>query len=289
MINVAQEIIRESTSLPSMPTVVAELSSLLRDDRAGATDFERVVRHDPALTANLLRLANSAYFGLRREISSVRQAIALLGSDRVFELAASAWFCHVLPESIPGYDISAKSLWLHSIAAAVLCEQLTGALRLKPPEMAFTAGLLHDIGKIVIGTQLAKKSEIIVKGTADPAKSFAQIEVEAIGTDHAEVGALLCKSWHLPEALEWSARWHHFPNDCPEYVDQQLVDLVHLSNTIAHSLGFGADVYQITREAKPDTFERLLVDDSALDRVTSDTTVSQIWEMGQLVSGGISC
>ena len=289
MMSVAEKVIKEAQSLPSVPSVVAELSSLLRDERAGAADFERVVRYDPALTANLLRLANSAYFGLRREVSSVRQAIAFLGTDRVFELATSAWFCQVLPERVPGYDISAKSLWLHSIATGILSEQLAAALKLKPPDMAFTSGLLHDIGKLVVGTLLHDRADMIVSDMNENGRSFVESEKAALGTDHTEVGGLLCRIWQLPPSLEWSARWHHFPGECPPEVDQPLVDLIHLSDCLAHSLGFGADVCPEAREIKSETIERLLVDDSALDRATSDDTVSQIWEMGQLVSGGISC
>ncbi len=86
-----EKIIRECNALPTLPSVIADMARLLDDDNTGAADFEKVVRPDPALTANLLKLANSAYFGARRQIVSVRQAIVFLGTDRIFELAATAW------------------------------------------------------------------------------------------------------------------------------------------------------------------------------------------------------
>lgn len=284
-----KSIIERTRALPTVPTVLAELALLLRDENAKAQDFERVIRPDPALTANLLRLANSAYFGFRRNISSVRQAIALLGTDRVFELATSAWFCTVLPERIPGYDVSAKSLWIHSVAVAVLSEQLAAACGIRPPGMVFTAGLLHDIGKLVIGSLLVDKLDVILTDIRENEMSFVDAERRALSMDHAEVGEILCEMWNLPPCIAKVAGRHHNPHGVSGDEDQTLVDLIHLADGLAHSLGFGYDIGEMARTVDGQALERLLITESAVDRAVSDGVLNQIWEMGDMVSGGITC
>jgi HD-like signal output (HDOD) protein len=284
-----RKIIEQTKALPTTPTVVAALASLLKDENARAQDFEQVIRPDPSLSANLLRLANSAYFGGGRKVSTVRQAVAFLGTERIFEIAASAWFCKALPERIPGYDVSAKSLWIHSVAVGVLCEKLAETCRLHPPEMAFTAGLLHDIGKLVIGTLLMDKFDNVLLEVQNKNRSFIEAERAALSTDHAEMGEMLCDIWNLPKPIGWAAGYHHIPSDAPPEADQSLVDLIHLADGLAHSLGFGYDVGKIDATVDGDVLERLFITESNIESTANEKVLHQIWEMGDLVAGGITC
>ena len=284
-----KEIIKEVETLPSLPIVVAKMAAMLNDDSSGAADFERVVRPDPALTTNLLKLANSPFFGARRQISTVRQAIAFLGTERLFELVTSAWFSKTLPRRIPGYDVTAKSLWLHSVAVGILNEQLARAAHIPTPDMAFTAGLLHDIGKVAAGAILAEQIDVVFVELNVADHDMLQAEREVLGINHAEVGGILCKEWQLPENLEWAARWHHDPNGAPPGVNQELVDLTHLADCLAHNLGFGSDIKEQTRQVAPEVLDRLILDVPTIDAAVSSDVTGQIWEMGELVSGGISC
>jgi putative nucleotidyltransferase with HDIG domain len=201
--------------------------------------------------------------------------------------------CSVLPYRIPGYDISAKSLWLHSVATGVLCERLASALRIKPPDLLFTAGLLHDIGKLVVGALLVGQSERILQEINNNGTTFFKAEQTLLDTDHAEIGALLCETWALPPALAWTARWHHSPNEAVEHaserLDLTLIDLVHLADGLAHTLGFGADIGALSRTIENETMDRLLVDKQSIDQTVSETVINCIWEMGDMVAGGISC
>ncbi|MCP4601417.1 MAG: HDOD domain-containing protein [Proteobacteria bacterium] len=279
----AREVLRTAKGLPTLPTVVAHLASLLNDDSAGAAQFERVIKPDPAITANLLRLVNSAYFGVNREVTSVRQAIAFLGIKQVFEVAASASFKQILPNKIPGYEIDSTSFWKHSVAVAAMSERLVQATGNKSPDLMFTAGLLHDIGKLAIGSLIVKESEEIHNHMWRDNTSFVAAENEALGTDHTEVGELMAEEWNLPQAVEWATRWHHHPDEAPDEADQELVDLVHVADGMAHAFGFGADVGELKRTMKDGPMERLGLKVQDLELTACETT-SQIHEMGEIFS-----
>lgn len=279
-----REVLRKAKGLPTLPTAVARLAALLDDETAGAADFEKIVKPDPALTANLLRLANSAFFGARRQITSVRQAIALMGVRRVFELAASASFSRVLPNRIPGYEIDAKGFWRHSVAVAVLAEHLVKRAGRRPPEMTFTAGLLHDIGKLAIGSVLVEESEEILSRMWGSDVSFVQAEKNVIGTDHTEVGDVMAEEWNLPLAVSWAIRWHHDPGGAPDEADRLLVDLIHISDVVSQSLGFGADVGGLARTVDEASVKRVGLSVQEVETVAGEA-IDQIKEMDALLSG----
>lgn len=275
-----EKILKKIDSLPTLPTAVAQLSRLIASPTASAKDFEAVIKPDPSLTANLLRLANSAYFGLRREVTSVKQAITLLGNKRVFEIAASAGFSKIIPVNLPGYRIQSADFWLHSIAVAVLSERLASELRVKAPGLLFTAGLLHDLGKLAIGSFLEEEESALLDRLSNEDVAFSTAEKELLGTDHCEVGAELGQQWDLPDAVIWTARWHHQPADAGD-VDSILVDLVHLADAMAHMFGYGADVGGLSRTVDKEVASRLGFDVHSIEAVSSETE-SQIREMGDM-------
>ncbi len=279
----ASEVLRQAEALPTFSVVVARLSSLIRNDQVGAGEYENVIRLDPALTANLLRLANSPFFGLRRKVTSVRQAITLMGIKRIFELATSASFSRILPPKIPGFEIDAADLWKHSVAVAIMAERLARATRMNPPEMVFTAGLLHDIGKLAIGALLLDEQARVQNTMQNEDMSFVGAEHAVIGTDHTEVGALMAKEWDLPHEVEWAVRWHHSPGSAPEHVNQSLIGLVHVADCLAHSIGYGADVGDLSRKMEDGTAERLGIKVQDLE-LTAGDTVEQIREMGEMLT-----
>lgn len=266
-----EHILAKVDVLPTLPTAVARLWSLLQDDTTSARDFEDVIAPDPALTANLLRLANSAYFGLRREVVSVAHAVTVLGTKRVFEVAASAGFAKTMPKNIPGYDVDAATFWNHCIAVAILSERLSSELGLDTPSLTFTSGLLHDIGKLVIGSFLLEDSIQVLSRMRTDEIGFVEAEREVLGTDHAKVGATLADRWDLPEAIGLVARWHHAPDEAPQDADQTLVDLVHTADGLAHSLGYGTDVGELARNVDPQTMDRLNLKVQRLETVACDT------------------
>ena len=270
--------------LPALSATALRLAELARDDRSGAADFERVVRPDPALTANLLRVANSAYFGLRCRAESVRQAVTVLGVKRVSEVAAAVALAPVIPSRLPGYELEASAFWLHSVAVAVLAERLSLQLGLRCPEQTFTAGLLHDIGKLAIGAFVADDAPSILIRTRG-GLPFVAAEQAVLGVDHGQVGGLMAEAWSLPSAAAAAARWHHAPGAAPEGAPQALIDLVHVADGLAHTLGLGADAGELARGVDAGVEDRLGFRVRDLEQ-TAGKSLDEIRELASLFAPG---
>jgi putative nucleotidyltransferase with HDIG domain len=238
--------------LPTLPSSVARLSALARDERSSARDYQEVITHDPALTTNLLRLANSAFFGRPRQVTSVRQAVTFLGTKRVVEVALAAAFSGVLPEALPGYGIQAATFWRHCVAVAVLSERIADDRALSKDCDGFTCGLLHDIGKLVTSAYLARQTGEIMESIWGQRQVFIVAEHQILGADHAEIGAAVAEKWNLPEAVCAVVRWHHSPSRRGERGaedgEADLVDVVHVADCLAHAFGFGTDIGELSRE-----------------------------------------
>ncbi len=219
-------------SIGTVPTSSAQLFSLIGNAKAGPEDFERVVRPDLGLTANLLKCANSVLYRGSREITSAREAINRMGLRRVFEVAASASFAQTIPQHLTGYQMGADEYWAHAVAVAVLADRIGRAAGFTYPDLAFTSGLLHDLGKVVVATSLGGQHEA-------PIFTSVEQEREALGTDHAELGEQLALRWRLPKEICGAARWHHEPDSAPTATLRSLATVVQLADGTAHVAGYG--------------------------------------------------
>ncbi|HEY0883492.1 MAG TPA: HDOD domain-containing protein, partial [Archangium sp.] len=248
----ASDIVARFDSLGTVPTAVAQVFGLINDPKATMADFERVVRPDVGLTTNLLRCANSAYYRATREITSVRDAIARMGMRRVFEVAASASFAKTVPGVLSGYGTSALTYWEHSVAVAVLADRVGREAGFTYPDLAFTAGLLHDLGKVVVAQWIDQHPELHVP---DGTLQTAEAEHELLGATHAEFGEALCLKWNLPKDIAGAARWHHAAGDAPTATLRYLATVIQVADEAAHAAGFGEG--HGDRPYDPEALERL--------------------------------
>ena len=220
------------SSFPSMPRAVVKLRALLQEDHPPLDEIERILRHDPGLATNVLRLANSAYFGLSQKVGSLKQAVMLLGVKRFAQIAVSACMNKTMGEAIEGYNLSPGELWLHSIAVANTAEALAKNRKIAETDDVFTPALVHDIGKLVLGKfvkeELQKIENIAAKGV-----SLVLAEHMTFGTDHAEIGALILSKWSLPADIVNAVRRHHHPERLKNSSIQS--DIVYLSNMMCQS------------------------------------------------------
>ncbi len=223
-------------AFPGMPTTAAKLLPLLDDADSTASEIESILKYDPGLTANILKLTNSAYFGIPTRVSSVKQAIVLLGWKRLLQVVMTICMSPLMNKTIPGYDLPRGALWQHSIAVSVAAEILVKALKIPDADEVFTAALLHDVGKLILGgfvkEDLEHIEDMVTKGiTFDVAESMV------LGTNHAEIGGQILNKWSFPSELVSAVQWHHDPESCEENCN--LSDIVHVANTVGLMTGFG--------------------------------------------------
>ncbi|MBW2164918.1 MAG: HDOD domain-containing protein [Deltaproteobacteria bacterium] len=261
-------ILAKVKSFPSMPEAAAKLLKLLDNPDATAAQIGQILRYDPGLTANLLRLTNSAYFGLPCQVGSVNQAVVLLGWKKLIQLVMASCVNAVMGKPVPGYDLPAGELWRHSIAVSVAAEGLAKELKVSASEEIFTAALLHDVGKLVLGGFVKGDLEKI-ETEASRGISFEVAEHMVLGTDHTEVGAQILKNWSFPPALVNAVRWHHDPDSAGK--TDTLVDIVHVANILCLMIGIGVGREGLCYEPSPLATKRLGLRTNDLEMVASRT------------------
>jgi len=261
-------ILTKVKSFPSMPGAAEKLLKMLDNPDMTAAQIEQILRYDPGLTANLLKLTNSAYFGLPCKVGSVGQAVVLLGWKRLIQLVMASCVNAIMGKPVPGYDLPAGELWRHSIAVSVAAEDLAKELKISAPENIFTAALLHDVGKLVLGSFVKEDLEEI-EIEASRGISFELAEHMVLGTNHAEIGAQILKSWSFPPALVNAVRWHHDPDSAGK--TDTLVDIVHVANILCLMIGIGVGREGLCYKPSPLATKRLGLKTNDLEMVASRT------------------
>ena len=263
-----RKIVSKIRTLPSISGVAPKILSLLDDPNSSAEQVQEILRLDPGLTANILKLTNSAYFGLPNKVGSVKQAVVLLGWRRLIKIVLATCVNAVMDKPIPGYDLPPGELWRHSVAVSVTAEGLMKELGLEVDDEIFTAALLHDLGKLVMGEFVAKDLEAI-RSAAEKGAPFQIAEREILGTDHAEIGGMLLKNWSFPSKMIEAVRWHHDP-DLAENPGT-LIDIVHVANVLCLMLGIGAGIEGLHYQPSSTVTRRLGIKPKQLEMVASQT------------------
>lgn len=210
-----ERILAKLSSVVAIPTASVDLVRLVQEPDVPNSRLAKGIEYDPSLTSNLLRLANSAYFGFSRSVSTVRDAIFLLGRNEIFQLVVASVVGKMTKQSVRGYGLSPGELWDHLMGVAVVSRRLGETLHPKIPSYTFTAGLLHDIGKVVLGTFGEVDPEPIMELAEQERTDLVSAERRILGIDHAEVGARLLENWNVPAYLAEVVRWHHEPGKDP--------------------------------------------------------------------------
>lgn len=217
----AASLIESIDELPPLPAVAARVMAMVEDDTTSASDLAQVLATDQALTAKLIRLSNSAYYGFARQVTTVREAVTLLGFRQVREVAIATSlmnaFKRPVPDPVPdtdGFDLDL--FWGHSVAVAVAAEVVAKKTRSARPQDAFTAGILHDIGRLVLRMVRPREFAEAVALARAGAMSLGEAEAETIGLSHQEVGRALGAKWKFPSPLLDAVRLHHDATLTPE-------------------------------------------------------------------------
>lgn len=228
----AAELVRDHIDLVSLPEVCMQVQSVADDPRSTASDMGAVIAQDPALTARLLQLVNSAYFGFPAKVETVTRAVSLVGLRQLKTLALAVSAVELF-DRVPAEHVSMVSFWSHSIFCGLLSRELASACRVLHGERLFVAGLLHDIGRLMIYSHRPGEAERIHRHMDSNGIDLTAAERSVLGYDHAELGGVLLKSWQLPDALQTAVAYHH---DEQRACSSLEAAIVHLANVATHSL-----------------------------------------------------
>ncbi|HEY3860726.1 MAG TPA: HDOD domain-containing protein [Verrucomicrobiae bacterium] len=244
----ATEIIGQVKELPMVPDTARKMLTMLNRADTHRDELIRMLRCDNVLTAKLLRVCNSAHTGLKNPVASIDQAVLLLGDNTIFRMVCAIGFGGSMGFTLPGYSAEANGLWGHSLSTGMGAEYLTEveAYGEFQPSMAFTAGLLHDIGKLVLNQALSPKCRTEIRALMSM-DNLSRVDAErlVLGASHAEIGACLLQKWALPEVIIEAVANHHSPIVQPAV---QLSAVVYLANCAAHLCGptpGGSDAFAI--------------------------------------------
>ncbi len=213
--------IREISHIATLPEITLRIIELVEDPNSTAQDLHKLISNDPALSSRILKVVNSAFYGLPGQVGSINRAIVLLGLNAVKNIAIAASLGKLFRGGSLTPDFSARALWDHCIATAVASRSLANTLNIGMADEAFLAGLMHDIG-IVVEIQFDRHALIEVLGqlTVDdegnPTADMLELELAAFGATHQDFGRGLCERWKFPENFAQVSGFHHNPQDLPE-------------------------------------------------------------------------
>lgn len=225
------ELLAALRDLPPLPSVVLELVQSLGHEELSAAQLAAKISQDLALTAKILRLANSSFYGRGRQVRSVAEAITVLGLRTVRGAVTAAGLAGSFHRH-PGFDHDA--FWRHSIGTALCAEALAGELRRADADLAFTVGLLHDIGRLALASAFAPAYAEVEQWRRDQDCPIGDAERVVLGVDHAEVGGLIARHWNFAPAIVDTIRQHHA---LPATAELTLTGIAHVADAIAHALG----------------------------------------------------
>lgn len=228
-----QELIKKNITLVSLPEIVNRINMLINDPNATASDIAQLISQDPALTTQLLKVVNSPLYPLSRPVESILAAVSLLGSRQIRDLVIAQTIIKRFKKGIEtGFELEA--FWCHSITAGIAARVIATELRLNNTERFFIAGLLHDIGKMVMALLLPKESQQLRKLLSRSISKNNEIEVNVMGFTHADLGAELLRHWNFPDSLVEASAYHHQPDHAHKF--HQEASIVHIANVIANNL-----------------------------------------------------
>lgn len=253
--------------LPTLPVVVAQILSLVESPETSAVDVNRVIANDQALTAKILKLVNSPFYGFSRQISTVTQAVVILGFKTIKSLALSATVFEIFGGRGKA-QFDRQAFWEHSIGTAVAAQIIAKKMRYPLIEEAFIAGIVHDLGKVVLDQFLPREFAGILAWRDEKKCSLRAAEKAVLGVDHAAIGGWLAARWHLPAPLQQAIAYHH--DVAKTDAGELLPAIIHLADLLARTRGIGSGGDNIIPELQEPAWDRLRLVQADLEGILRD-------------------
>jgi len=234
--NLKKAILKSVKRIPPMPQVAIKARKIISNPDSNFSELAEMIESDQGIASQVLRIANSAYYGVTKKVSSVQRASAILGTKTILEILTIACSSTLLGNKLNGYGLSTGDLWMHSLLTAYGSNIIAKKSRPELAEDAFTAGLIHDSGKLILDPYILERNKTFTKRLNGEDISFLDAEKDVLGFDHAEIASEVCLKWQIPDNISKAIRYHHYPAQSPE---KDLTYIVHLADAISMMSGMG--------------------------------------------------
>ncbi len=277
------ELIENVDNIPPAVQTLPKLQSLLMSEDSSFDEIVELIKIDPSLTAHVLKLSNSAFYGQASHIDDIEEAVGRIGIQEVYKLVAMVCGMELLKDAQPVCYLDEGQLWEQSLACGIVMEKMARDIG-QDPSSSYTIGLLHSLGKIVINRYLSDTYEKVFFLLEEEGLSLTDAEKEILGFDHAEIGASLLKSWDFSPDTYLPIQYQYLPSSVPDFKD--LTCMLHLSIWVVANIGLnhGKDAWAFT--ADPNAAQRIEVSSDMLtEYLMSAHEKLKEMQHGMLVAG----
>ena len=262
------DILKKVTTIATLPQVTSQIIKIVEDPKSTAQQLNKVVVHDPALVTRILKVVNSAFYGLPGQIGSIERAIVILGLNGVKNTAVAASLGQLFRAAELCEGFTAKDLWTHCMGVAVIARDLARNMKLSLADEAFLAGLIHDVGLLVQLQLYPEKLREVCNAARREEVDFCELERRIIGLDHQQLGMGLAELWKFPRACQLVAGYHHQPQALADQ-SRHLVGLVHVADTLCCLSGHGFNLTGWHQQLSENRLAELRIDPTAVSLTRS--------------------
>lgn len=264
-----KDILTAAEKLSPFPDVAWKVLGLIRK-MASVKEIEAVIKFDPTIAARVLSLSQSAYYQRLRKVTSLQEAIMVLGNQKLVEVILAACAVHYFRGQISGYRLNEQALWRHSVAVAIMAEKLAQEFRKKKVLTAYTAGLLHDIGKTVLDLYAKIYLHVDLSQIRKGGVQFIEVERRALGIDHQELGQIIARRWQFPVEVTVAIGNHHFPQKAK--TDQDMAAIVYAADRMVNAMEGDEGCRDVLDAASDPVFKAMGIDAQRVERFQAELT-----------------
>lgn len=260
-----KDLVKEIDNLTPIPAVMNQIMAAAEDPDSSMSDIAEIIMYDPLTTANILRMCNSAYYGLPRRVESVQDAITMMGLDQVVDMVLLKSGAANLVKGQEGYGLNEGELWKHAVSSALIARDLAQKKGAENHQLIFTAALLKDIGKVILDRFVGDSFSRIDNLVKNKGFSFKEAEKKVIGIDHAELGGLVAEMWDFSDKMISMIKNHHLNDEkAREDLDTQIL---YVADNVCMMMGIGGGADGLAYRFHKDVMEKLEITPLDLEEI----------------------
>jgi putative nucleotidyltransferase with HDIG domain len=261
---IIEKILQSVQHVPAFPITIRRVTELLQDENFSVLEVANVIRFDQAITANILRMCNSAYFGMRSRIGTLNEAVMYLGKENIITAVQTSGVSRFFKKAAKGYVTQANDLWTHSVSVALMSQILFKRIYNREQPVLYTAALLHDVGKVILGEYVHESFAQIMELVCREECSFLEAEEQLFGINHASIGGKIAERWNFPQEISTAIAFHHRP-DLTEDNESISPWLMYLADQICSMMGVGGGQDGLAYRVVSDVAKRFQLRDREIE------------------------